>query len=125
MSDFVTWNIDPAQYFHDLTLARVQAIEQDIVSLADSLTGEITSFMQREARWQDRTGEARAGLYSDVEHVARQAVYILLSHGPAIDYAWFLEYAHSGRFEILSTTADHVWPIFYRGVMAIVQHHSG
>lgn len=122
--NIVTWTIDPGAYLAAITQQRVDAIEADIVSLADSLTDEITDYMKAEARWQDDSGDARAGLWSDVEHMARQAVYIVISHDVTLDYTWFLEYAHQGRFEILSTTVDHVWPRFLRGVMEIAKKHS-
>lgn len=120
----VSWNVDPGEYLARLTQQKTDAMERDIVRLVDKLSDQATQFMRAEARWQDDTGEARAGLYADIEHAARQSVTLLLSHGPAIEYAFWLEYAHRGRFEILSTTSDHFWPLLYRGALEIMRKHS-
>lgn len=121
----ISWNVDPGEYLERLTRQRTDAIERDVVRLVDRLSNQATTFMRQNARWQDRTGEARAGLYADVEHAVRESVTLLLSHGPAVEYAVWLEYAHRGRFEILSTTSDNFWPLLYRGVVEIAQRHSG
>ncbi len=121
----ISWNIDPGAYLEALTRQKIDAIERDIVRLVNQLSNQAAQFMRAEARWTDRTGDARAGLYADVEHAVRESVTLLLSHGPAVEYADWLEYAHRGRFEILSTTSDHFWPLLYRGAVEIVQRHSG
>lgn len=120
----VSWNIDPGAYFEAITRQRADAIEADIVALVDSLTEQAEQWMQQNARWQDDTGRARQGLWADVEHVTRQSVYLLLSHDVTLDYTWFLEYAHAGRLEILSSAADHFWPLLYRGAVEIARRHS-
>lgn len=121
----VSWNVDPGEALARLVRQKIDAIERDIVRLVDKLSDQATQFMRASARWQDDTGEARAGLYADVEHAVRESVTLLLSHGPAITYAHWLEYAHRGRFEILSTTSDNFWPLLYRGAVDIMQKHSG
>lgn len=119
----VTWNIDPGAYFAAITQQRVDAVKRDIVALVERLTDEVVAWMQQNARWQDDTGRARAGLWSDIEETTWQ-VYLLMSHDVTLDYTWFLEYAHAGRFEILSSASDHFWPVLYRGVVEIVRRHS-
>lgn len=121
----ITWNITPEESWGALAQAQVDAIEADLVRLVDSLTDDAAAWMKREARWQDRTGEARAGLYSDILVVARESVFLLLSHGPAIGYSQWLEYAYGGRFGILDDATDHFWPILYRGAVEIVRKNSG
>lgn len=125
MSDIITWSTNPADALAAHVQARVDAMEAEIVALANSLTDQIMVWMKQNARWTDRTGAARQGLYSDVEHMAREVVSILLSHNVTIDYAWFLEYAHAGRFAILGDTIDFWTPIFLRGVAEIMRRHSG
>jgi len=121
----ISWNVDPGEYLERLVTRKIDAIERDIVRLVDKLSNQAAAFMRASARWQDDTGAARAGLYADVEHAVRESVTLLLSHGPAVEYAHWLEYAHRGRFEILSTTSDHFWPLLYRGALEIVRKHSG
>lgn len=120
----ISWNIDPGEYLERLTRQRGDAIEHDIVNLVDHLSDQATAFMRQEARWTDRTGAARAGLYADIERVVRESVTLLMSYGPAIEYAYWLEWAHQGRFEILSTTSDNFAPLLFRGVQEIVRRHS-
>lgn len=121
----VSWNVRPQDIWGALVQQRIDALEADIVALTESLLDQIQSYMRREAPWTDRTGFARSGLYTDIEHDVREAVRLLMSHGPAVWYSVFLEYAHGGRFAILGQTSDHFWPIFYRGVTEIVRQHSG
>lgn len=120
----VSWSIDPALYLESYTRAIADSIEADIVALVDGLTEQAENWMRQEARWNDVTGEARAALYADIEHVARQSVTLLMSHGPAIEYAWYLETVNSGRYEILSTASDVFWPVLFRGVQDILRRHS-
>lgn len=119
------WQIRPEDAWPPFVQAQVDALEADLVQLAESMTEEITPFMQREARWTDRTGDARAALFSALIHEARRTVGILISHGSLIDYSVFLEYAHAGRFEILSTTLDQFGPKFFQGVREIVRRRFG
>ena len=121
----ISWNIDPGEYLERLTRQMADAIERDIVRLVDQLSDQAAVFMRDQARWTDRTGAARAGLYADVEHAVRESVTLLLSHGPAIEYAWYLEYAHRSRWGILSDTVDNFTPLLFRGVQEIVRRHSG
>lgn len=119
----VTWSIDPAAYLERHTRAIAASIEADIVALADSLTEVATAWMKQNARWEDQTGDARAGLWSDIEHVARQSVTLLLSHDVTLDYVQFLE--ASPRTALLGDAADHVWPLLYQGALEIVRKYSG
>lgn len=121
----ISWSIDPAQYLAAHTRAITDSIEADIVALVESLLDEVEQYMRQEARWQDRTGAARQALYTDIEHAARQSVTLLMAHGPDISYGWYLETVNSGRYEILSSTSDHWWPVLYRGAVEILRRHSG
>ena len=114
-------DLSPGQRFESATMVLTEA---EIVALIDSLTDQVAAWMQENARWQDRTGAARAGLYADIEHMAGQAVYLLMSHDVTLSYTWFLEYAHAGRFAILGDAVDTWSPVVFRGVEAILRRHS-
>lgn len=122
MSELVTWNIDPVEYMAAVVAERIDAIEQDVVRLIDDLTTQVEAWMKANARWTDRTGNARAGLYADIEHVVHQGVYLLMSHDVTLDYTWFLE--ANPRTALLGDTADHWWPVILRGAMEIARRHS-
>lgn len=113
------WKVSPEQAFQALVKNYGEAIEAEIVRYADSLTDEIAEWMRTEARWTDRTGDARAGLYSDVIHSVRKSVTILFSHGPTIGYSVFLE-AHP-YYGIIADAIDHWGPVVFRGVQEIVE----
>lgn len=118
----ISWNITPDVAWGQLAERQVDAIEADIVALVESMLDEVTSWMKENARWNDVTGNARAGLFSDMQHITRQAVYLLMSHDVTLDYTWALE--ASPRTSLLGDAADHWWPVLYRGAVEIVRKHS-
>ncbi len=124
MTDIITWNITPQESWGRLAQAQVNGIEADIVALVNAMLNEVQEWMRANHPWGNITGAAEAGLYTDIEHVARQSVTLLMSHGPAVPYAVFLEYAHAGRWSILPDASDRFWPILYRGAMEIARRHS-
>ena len=120
----VTWNIDPGDAWRELTQAHVDAIEAECVALVNSLLDPVQEWMKMNHRWQNQTGAAEEGLYTDILHAVRQSVYLLMSHGPTVAHAVYLEHSFSGRFALLGDTVDNWWPILYRGVLDIVRRHS-
>lgn len=120
----ITWNIRPEDVWPRIVQAQVDAIEADIVTLVNSLLDPVQEWMKANHRWQNRTGAAETGLYTDLLRVARQSVHLLMSHGPTISYSVYLEYGFAGRLSILGDTADNFWPLLYRGAVEIVRRHS-
>lgn len=80
-----------------------------------AVAGRLATIMQNDARakalWEDRTGNARSGIFgtSEVDY-ANHIVTIFLSHGPAIDYGVFLELAKAGRYAIIMPTMEQHLP---------------
>ena len=63
------------------------------------------------ARWTDRTGNARSGLFGTAEaEFARELVVIYLSHGTDIDYGVYLETRYGGRYAIIMRTIERHLP---------------
>lgn len=116
----VSWRVTPEKAWGDVTEAQVNQAQAEIVAFCNSLTGEIAAWMKEEARWTDRTGDARDGLYSDVIRLATHSVSILMSHGPMIHYSYYLEVVRGGYFSILPETVDRYLPIVFRGVQEIL-----
>jgi hypothetical protein len=108
-----------------LVQAKADAIERDIVALVERMLDPAQAWMQANAPWTDRTGQARANLYTDLEHAARQSVGMLLAHGPTISYSVYLETMQMGRFAILAPAVDWWAPVLFREVQAIVRRHTG
>ena len=117
------WTVTPEAAWVPLYAQRAEQIEVEIVALANQLTDDITDYMKQNAPWTDRTGDARANLYSVVQHAARQTVTILLSHGSLIPYGVYLEVLHAGRFAIIAPSVDVWGPQMLQGVRAILRRH--
>ena len=118
----ITWNILPEKAWVAQAQAQVDAIEADLVAFIDSLTDDVAAWMKENARWNDQTGNARAGLWADVEHAVRESVYLLMSHDVTLDYTWYLE--RNPKTALLGDAADHWWPVLLRGAQEIVRRHS-
>ena len=117
------WTVTPEAAWVPLYAQRAEQIEVEIVALANQLTDDITDYMKQNAPWTDRTGDARANLYSVVQHAARQTVTILLSHGSLIPYGVYLEVLHAGCFAIIAPSVDVWGPQMLQGVRAILRRH--
>lgn len=115
------WTVTPEQAFVPLYAQYADQLEQEITSLAERMTDEITAYMKQNAPWTDRTGEARASLYSVVQHEARQMISVLVSHGTLIPYGVYLELSYGGKNAIIAPTIDIFGPRLWREVQAVVQ----
>jgi len=62
---------------------------------------------RQNASWQDRTGNARTGLFSDVERTS-SGVTIVLGH--TMSYGVYLELSHGGRYAIVMRTLEEGAP---------------
>ena len=116
-----SWQVTPEQAFVPLYAQYAQELEREIVQLAERMADEIVEYMKSEAPWQDRTGEARANLFTLVQHEAGQMVSILLSHGSLIPYGVYLELGYGGRFAIIAPSIDWFGPRLFHEVQAILQ----
>lgn len=116
-----SWQVTPEQAFVPLVSLYADQIEREIVELCERMADEITEYMKDNAPWTDRTGAARASLFTLVEHEARQMVSILVSHGSLIPYGVYLELNYGGRFAIIAPTIDWFGPRLFHEVQAIVQ----
>jgi len=64
----------------------------------------MTNYARQNKRWQDRTGNARAGLHGDSFWQNPFMLIIFIAH--AMEYGIFLELAHDGKYSILEETAN-------------------
>lgn len=72
------------------------------LALAADWAARMEAHMKTHAPWQDRTGNARAGLAGRVETDGEDIV-IRLKH--SVDYGVYLELAHERKYAILEPTA--------------------
>jgi len=64
----------------------------------------MTNYARQNKRWQDRTGNARAGLHGNSFWQNPFMLIIFIAH--AMEYGIFLELAHDGKYAILEETAN-------------------
>lgn len=108
------WQSHPATAWPALALSYRQRIEAGIVAIAQRWAPEIENYMKTQAPWTDRTGNARQGLHTEVNHAAGVMVEIILAHG--VHYGIFLELANAGRFAIINPALDHFAPRIWADV---------
>ncbi len=81
-----------------------------ILFLGEYFAAEAQDEMRMGAPWEDRTGNARGGLFSIAEQTAAGVVTIYLSHGHTVDYGIHLELDHGGMYAIIVPTMDLLYP---------------
>lgn len=72
--------------------------------IALRLAPDILDYAKDNAPWEDRTGDARAGLDIDVDE-DNDEVTITLYH--TVDYGLYLEVIESGKFATIMPTLEH------------------
>lgn len=82
----------------------IRAIEQ----LAAYIAAKAQNDARLNARWHDRTGNARTGLVGLTETLANGIVVIYLTH--SMTYGVYLELCNSGKYAILMPTLESLYP---------------
>lgn len=97
--------------FNERLLAGIIALSQDRAMLmqADAKVG---------ARWKDRTGHARNGLFGEVM-VERNQIKTRIAH--SMEYGIWLELCNHRRYAILEPTAKKHAPEYFREVERLVR----
>lgn len=84
----------------ELQLKRMEPrLERALYALIDYQASRSEAWMKANARWTDRTTNARNSLYTATRH-SRGRHEILLSHG--VHYGIYLETRFAGRYEIIN-----------------------
>lgn len=104
----IRWETPPAQMFAQVGAMGAANAETIAVRVAERNADEIRAWMRENAPWTDRTGEARAGLDTEVIHVIARAVFIVLYH--RVSYGIYLEFARAARYRILAPALDYFVP---------------
>jgi hypothetical protein len=90
-------------------------IEAAVVAAAHVLAAQAETDAKNNAPWQDRTGDARAGLRGFVAE-AGQIVSVYLAHGEDINYDIFLETIQGGQLQIIAPTLEALLPNVYDAI---------
>jgi hypothetical protein len=115
----VRWTVPPQTAWEALAGNYAAAIERGIVAIAQSFAPQIANWMKQNAPWTDRTGNARQGLYTEVNHVVRSMVEIIFSHGVA--YGLWLEIRHAGAYAIVNPALDYWAPRIWAAVVRMLR----
>lgn len=75
-------------------------------ALAKFIAGKMQDDMRASAPWEDRTGNARSGLFTVVEKQSLDVTIIWLSHGTSIDYGKWLEISNEGKYAVIMPTVQ-------------------
>jgi hypothetical protein len=84
-------------------------LEEEVLNTAI----EALQYAQENAPWEDRTGDARAGLDVDVRWENQVLVWDM-SHG--VDYGLYLETRWNGKYSIIMPTLEQFAPQIGRGL---------
>ncbi len=116
----VVWIDPPANMARALDQYGVRVFDA-ILAVADFIATKMQNHARQNARWQDRTGNARSGLFGAAVKkergaggqflaTAERTVEIYLSHGSTVFYGKFLELAHGGKYAIIWPTIEKYLP---------------
>ncbi len=96
----------------------IDALEQALSQIVDKYAPQIESWMKANAKWTDRTANARQALRGDTEKIVRQSYNIVLTHG--VEYGKWLELANQGRYSIIQPALDYWTPIIMAEVARVI-----
>lgn len=122
------WDTPPDKAWGDLADAYRAAIEAALYQVVLRRAPEIEAWMKTNARWTDRTGNARQTLRGEAAQVVGQAVSVILSHG--MDYGWYLEgvnpktqspMQNAGQWDVIGPAIDTFAPIIWGDIVAILR----
>lgn len=74
----------------------------------------LLNYARQNAPWTDRTGNARNGLFTQVNTDGKGGVQLVLAHG--VPYGIWLEVRWSGRFAIIAPAIQHEGPLLMKTI---------
>lgn len=93
-------------YYDEITPALLQfpqLLFEQLMEECSDQAPETEAWMKANAPWEDRTGNARDGLWAE-EFGTPVAVGIDVGHGEDIPYGAYLETVHNGKYGIIKLT---------------------
>lgn len=115
----IVWQAPPEQAWTALANAYARSIHAGVEAIANRYKPEIENWMKANAPWTDRTGNARQGLYADVDSVAGRMVTLILAHG--VEYGLWLEIRHAGAYAVVNPAIDHFAPRIWADIVRMLQ----
>lgn len=94
-----------------------ETIQARVRGVLDHYADEVEAYAQDNAPWEDRTGEARDGLTTEVQEGYHGLELILFNES---DHGIWLEIAMSQRYQIIMPTLDRYGPEIMEALGAAV-----
>lgn len=85
--------------------------EMAIRMMADTIATNMEADMKENAKWTDRTGNARRGLKGEAGRIAK-GYRVTLSY--SVDYGFWLENANERRYAIIRPTINIAGPFYQK-----------
>jgi hypothetical protein len=124
----LTWDAPPEQVFGQMGRVYRDAVTRGVRAICDRYAPEIENWMMDNARWEDRTGDARQSLRAAVEELTNGYIELLLAHG--MFYGWYLEginpntmtpMANAGQWDIINPALDHFGPRIWDEIVRMLR----
>lgn len=114
----LVWFTPPTKALPELMDAYELKVKQAVKALCLRYAPDIENWLKANGPWQDRTGNARQGLYAEVEELVN-AVVIHLGH--SVPYGIHLELGHAGRFAVIGPAVEHFAPQILQDLQAMLR----
>lgn len=112
----VRWVKDPLIISKGLD-SYLEKVNRAAFEVGRLIADELQNVARKEAKWEDRTGNARSGLLSDVEEISKTIVRVYLIH--SMDYGVYLELALAGKYAIIWPTIEKSLPRIKRTLESV------
>lgn len=89
-----------------------------IRAFAERTASDMEAYAKPNAPWQNRTGNARQGLFG---YAFERDTQLILRIAHSVDYGVYLELAHQAKYAILEPTAKRFAPQFFEDVQRLVR----
>lgn len=100
----IAWDREISVFVNGIKRAEIDYLNRGIERIALKFAPQIESWMKANAPWTDRTGNARQGLYAEVEQLITDMVSIVI--GGRVSYTYWLEVANQGKYAVIAPALD-------------------
>lgn len=107
MPDYAAGNIRLRDSIGTRLITLEKSLQFKVREILEHYAGEVEDYAQSNAPWEDRTGEARAGLTATVQEDRGDLELVLYNDS---EHGIWLEIAMSQQFEIIMPTLDKYGP---------------
>jgi hypothetical protein len=104
-----------------MTLFTVAA-QVGLAAYFEEMAKQVEEYAKANAPWEDRSGDARAGLTAEARH---RLLYNYIDLYHTVDYGIWLEIRWDGRYAIIEPTLEHFGPEVMAGLSWKTALHYG